>query len=387
MTDTSILTLEGRGQRAESFRFELLDQHNSPLGNLDVIEDEAPQVANNINSTVKRTMSGLLLPPSVTKDINTLSDRVRLWMVLEDRTEHSQGVFLFADASRAVALYSSTDHVLAAGEAPGADTALGSFTTGTMSDQLMTLDQGSRGINFYNRGASVYDALVQQLEAGGVEQYAIDASDATIAQPIVWKPNTKRLAVINDLARMGGYYSLFFDNDGVGQLQQVPPLEAIDPTLMYAAGGNVYADSIVETDDLLRAPNSYVVVNSAFTAAPVWGEWLVPASAPHSYANRGFYVVAEYDQPGVESNAAARKAAKAIGMADYATYRWVNLDSSIDPRHDTYTVVGWQGDKYREQQWGYTARAGERMKHELRRVWSDDVADELVEQEQGTGSA
>jgi hypothetical protein len=386
VTDASLLTLDGHGQRAESFRFDLLDQHNSSLGKLDVIEDEAPQVANNINSTVKRTLTGLLLPPSVTKDINTLSDRVQMWMVLEDGTEYSQGVFLFADASRAEAFYASTDFVLGEGETPGADSALGQFTTGTLSDQLMTLDQGSRGINFYAAGASIYDALVQQMEAGNVEQYAIEATDAVIAQPIVWKPNTKRLAVINDLCRMAGFYSLFFDNNGVGQLRSVPPLEAVDATVEYTPGTNVIAGSVVETDDLLKAPNSYVVVNSSFTQSPIWGEWLVPASAPHSYANRLFYVVAEYDQPGAESNASARKMAKAIGQADYATYRWVNLDSAINPIHDTFTIAAWKGDKYREQQWSYTARAGENMHHEFRRVWSDDVADELIEQEQGQGA-
>lgn len=388
MTDTSLLTLEGRGQRAESFRFDLLDQHNSRLGTLDVVADEPPQVANNINNSgPKRTLSGLVLPPNVTKDIDTLTNRVRMWMVLEDGSEWSQGVFLFADASRAEALYGSVDHVLGADEQPGVTAALGAFTTGTMTDQLMTLDQGSRGINFYNAGASVYDALVQQMEAGGVEQYEIEVTDAVIAQPIVWKPNTKRLAVINDLCRMAGFYSLYFDNEGVGQLQAVPALEAVDPLLSYEAGRNVVAGSIVETDDLLKAPNSYVVVNSSFTAAPVWGEWLVPASAPHSYANRGFYVVAEYDQPGAETNAQARKMAKAIGQADYATYRWVNLQTAIDPRHDTFTVVAWRGDKYREQQWGYTATPGATMQHEWRRVWSDDVADELVEQEAGSGNA
>lgn len=367
---TDLLTLDGWGQRAESFAFDLLDKQNSFLGELSVDADSPPSITNNINRSVKRAMNGLVLPPSVTADINTLTNRVKPHMVMQDGTRYPLGVFLFADASRRLQMSGSVD-LSFVGDA---------YTTeGSMLDLLATIDQGSRGVNFYGPGHSIFDALVQQLDAAGVIEYEIDATDAQIGDWVVWKPNTNRLKVINELCAMAGFYSLYFDNDGVAQARTVPSMSAVEPTLTYDAGRNVIAGSIVETDDQLDSPNTYLVVNSGFTEAAIWGEWQVPSDAPHSYANRGFYVVKEYDVQGVESNAQARQTAKARGQADYATYRWVNFRSAIDPRHDTFDIVGWKGEKYREQGWTIPLRAGAEMSHELRRVWSDDIA-EIVEE-------
>jgi hypothetical protein len=373
---SDLLTMAGHGQRAASYRFDLLDKTNSYLGQLDVDMTSPPRVSNSINRNVKRQLSGLTLPPAVTADVNTLTERVRPWAIFEDGQEWPLGVFLFADASRRLALTGSEPEAVIAGWASGK---VAAFTDGNMLDQLATVDQGSRGINFYGPGHSIRAALEQQLDAAGVIERNIEDSDSTIAQWVVWKPNSSRLKVINDLARMGGYYSLYFDNGGVAQLRQVPNLDAVEPTLNYGPGLNVFADSVVESDDLLEAPNTYVVVNNAFTDFPVWGEWQVPPTAPHSYENRGFHVVKEYDIQGVESQAEATRAAKAQGQADYATYRWVDFSSAINPQHDTFDIIGWDGDKYREQQWEFTLTPQADMKHQLRRVWSEAVAETLLE--------
>lgn len=371
MTATDLYDLTpGIGQRFSTVEFDLLDQYNSYLGRLTVDTESTPRIENNINRAIKRTMSGLRLPPDVTADVDTLRMRVRPWWVLQDGSREPLGVFLFADATRAVSTYSTVDLAT-----PG----VGRITEGSMLDQGATLNQGSRGINFYGPGTLITDALAQQLDAGGVAEYVIEPSDATISDWVVWKPNTKRLTVINDLCRMGGYYSLFFDGLGVAQAIQVPALESAQPTFYYGLGRNVFADSVAESDDLLSAPNVYVVVNTAFTDAPVWGEWRVPAESPHSYANRGFFVVSEHDVQGVESRSAARKAAKAIGQADYATYRWLDIDTAPDPRHDTYDVIDWEGDRYREQAWSLPLVDGAKMHHELRRIWSETAADFLIE--------
>lgn len=367
---SDLTTMTGRGQRASGFRYELLAQDNSFLGDLPVMDSSTPSITNNINRTVKRAMDGLRLPPSVTADIDTLSNRVRPWMVMEDRTEHPLGVFLFSDASRRLAYYGSVQY---------AEVGLGATTEGAMFDQLATLNQSARGINFYNAGHSVHAALQQQMAAGGVIEYDLDDTEAVTAEPIVWKPDEKRLTIINDLCRMAGFYSLWFDNTGRGQLRGVPTLESVEPTLTYGPDeGAVYLDTVVETDDLLDAPNVYQVVNSSFTERPIWGEWVLPASAPHSVTNRGFAVVKTYDVQGIESNGAAAARAKSLGQADYSTYRWVECDTAINPTHDTFDIIGWMGDKYREQSWSLTCRDGAGMHHEWRRVWSEDAVVDLL---------
>lgn len=371
-----LLSMTGIGQRSETFRFDLLDQHNSYVGILDVEADTAPTISNNINRRVKRSLTNLVLPPSVTREIDTLSNRVRPWMVLQDGTEYPLGVFLFADASRTEAAYSSVAFVRdpAVDEDP-----IGHVTTGSLLDQLSTLDQGSRGVSSYPRGTRVVDALTLELAKANVDDVEIDDSDATLAQAAVWKPNANRLDILNDLCKLGGFYSPFFDNMGTCRIVEVPALDAVEPLFVYDIGTSVYRDTIVETDDLLKAPNSYVVVNSSITTSPIFGEWKVPSSAPNSYARRGFWVVSEHDVQTVSSNAQAARTAQAIGQADYATYRWVNLEAVTNPLHDTFDVVGWKGDKYREQGWEIVCSAGAHHKHEWRRIWSDAVADDLVE--------
>jgi hypothetical protein len=361
----------GRGQRVGTFRFELLDQTNSSIGDLTADMSSPVSISNRINRAVKRTLDGLRLPPSVTQDIDTLRHRIRAWGRLETMEEVPLGVFLFADASRTLAL-SAGGYYQLLGESW--------WTEGTCMDQLATLNQGSRGINFYPAGYRVYDALVQQMEAAGVVEYDIDATEARIAQPVVWKPNHNRLTIVNELLAMAGFYSLWYNGAGRAQLRKVPALDAATPTVLYTAGSGVYLDSIVKTDDQLKMPNSYVVINSSFTDSPIWGEWLVPASAPHSFDNRGFYVTHETDMQGVESMDAAAEAAKAVGQSDYASYRWLNFTTPPDLRFDTFDVLGWlDGDRYRSQGWDLTCLEGEDMQHEARRIWSDSVADFLAE--------
>lgn len=362
------------GQRSSSFRFDLLDQSNSYLGVVDIDQSSVPVIENNINRTIKRRMYGLKLPPATTDSINTLSDRIRPVMIMQDGTEYPLGVFLFADASRTLQYSGSAQFTT--------PNALNYTTDSSMSDQLLTLDQNTNGVNFYPPGHSIYDALVQQLEAGGVLEYEIEESTAVIrgSNWVVWPTAERRLTVINDLLRMGGYYSLYFDNNGVAQAKLVPDLDATPATFVYGPNKNVLRQPPpVETDDLLDAPNRYVVINTAFTDNPVWGAWDIPSSAPNSYANRGFYVVKQLDIQGVESNSEARRAAKAEGQADYSTYRWVNFSTPIDPRHDTYDILEWRFDKFREQSWSFPCREGSDMDHEIRRIWAeDDEPDEEV---------
>lgn len=371
---TDLFTFDGgRGQRAEGFRFHLLDRWNSFVAELPV-DYEGARISNNINRKVKRSLTGLTLPPSVTADIDTLTERVQPFYVDAAGTMYPLGVFLFSDVTRDEALYGSAQFTT--GPGPGA------FTTGTLLDQLVGLDQPTRGVTFAAPGDLVYDLMVQQVEqGGGIVNYDIEATDVTVAEWTVWKPEVTRLQVINDLAAMAGFYSLYFDNSGAAVLRSVPSLGAVEPTLVYGSG-NVDAGTIKVTDDLLDAPNVYLVVNAGMAGGgPVWGEWKVPNDAPHSEANRGRPIVKRFDVQGVSSNSQAASIAKARGQADFSTYRWLNFSAPIDPRHDTYDVVGWtDAERYREQSWNMPLIAGGSMTHELRRVWNDDLADLVVEE-------
>lgn len=196
---------------------------------------------------------------------------------------------------------------------------------------------------------------------------------------MVWAPATDRSKILNELCSMAGFYSPYFDNRGTAIVRSVPTLESVEPDISYGPGDNVVAGSITESDDLLDAPNVYVVTNTGFTEAPVWGEWRVPASAPNSYENIGYWRVKSIDKQGISSNAQAAAAARAEGQSDFASYRWANFATAINPLHDTFQVIGWRDVKWREQQWTTTLMVNADHKHELRRIWAGEAADEIEE--------
>lgn len=361
-----ITYLTGWGQRTSTVRFDLLDRNNSYLGVLDIDKSSIPSVENNINRSPKRQLNGLKLPPSTTRDVNTLTERVRPVWIWQTGDTQNMGIFLFADASRHRSFYGSAQFVTAGNDV---------LSTTTMVDQLMPLDFATGGVTMYRPGTRIADALREQLEVSGVTDAFVEESNARITGSawMVWHPNITRLKIINDLCQAGGYYTLFFDNDGLARCELVPDLEAANPDFRYSSNGMVKEDSVVESDDLLDAPNRYLLINSSLTDGAVWGYWDVPPSAPHSYENTGFRKVKQIDSQGPETMEDATAAAKAYGQADFSTYRWVNFNTAPNPGHDTFDIIDWQAEKYREQSWRLPLIEGADMTHELRRVWATNA--------------
>lgn len=359
-------TLDG-AQFILTFRFELLDIAHNVIGHLSVRSDSTPTISNSINRTIKRQMSGLVLPQSDTAAINTLTDRVRPWAVFGDGSQRPCGVFLFGDATMSRQTYGSAQFAT-----PGSGLSL----SGSLLDQLCTIDQPTAVGTAYPPGTLISTALEEQMERSSALEWHIDPSTSRI-RGTEWftKPaGTSLLEVINGLAQLGGYYTLFFDNEGIGQLIQVPDLSSSEVDFAYGEDSTVYQDTITESDDLLQAPNRYIVLNNSLTDEPVSGRWDIPATSPNSIANRGFVVGKTIDMQGVESNADAEAAAKAFGQADYSTYSWATFDTVINPDHDTFSIVGWRGIKYREQAWSYPCIHDGHHQHELRRVYSEELA-------------
>ncbi len=361
----SIQTLPG-GQIATSYWFELLDISHNPIGRLNALSSSSASISNNINRTVKRQLGGLVLPPTDTAAVNTLTDRVRPWHVDQAGVQRPLGIFLFADATRDRRTYSSVQFA-----SVGSQLSL----TGSLLDQLCTIDQATEKTTSYPPGYSVAVALQEQMERSSAIEWTIDPSTASIrgSEWFVKPAGTSLLEVINALAELGGYYSLFFDNSGIGRLIQVPDLASSDVDFAYSEGSTVFANSISETDDILQAPNRYIVINNSMTDESVSGRWDIPSTSPNSIANRGFVVAKVIDAQGVESNDDATAMAKAAGQADYSTYAWANFDTVINPNHDTYNIVGWRGVKHREQAWSFDLSANGKQRHELRRIFAEEV--------------
>ncbi len=187
-----------------------------------------------------------------------------------------------------------------------------------------------------------------------------------------WAAGTSRAKVLSDLCIQGGYFSPWFDNNGVLRI-----IRAFDPadkiaTFDLDAGNAVIQNSIAETNDLLDAPNKFVVISNASTGSnanvAAVGTYFVPNSAPHSVANRGFAVVDVRDIQLTNPNQ-AQVAAETIGLSN-TVFERVQLSTAPDPRHDSYDVIQWDGQKWLELSWAMTLSEGVPMRHVMRKTYS-----------------
>lgn len=338
------------GQRVESFRFDLVDTAGNVVGLVQPNRSNAISIENDVTRTIKRTMSNFSLDPDQQAVLTTANARIRPSMLFSTGDERTLGVFLFADASRPRRSW-------------------GLELSAQLLDLGYILDQPIGRHVSYPATTNVVFAARDLAAEVVVSPIIVTTSGITAGSPLTWAPDATRTTIMTDLLQLAGYLPPYFDNDGNLILRPVPNLTTTTPDIIYEAGGRIIDNSIVESDDLLKAPNRYIVIDTSATASPIVGQFDIPASAPNSIANRGFPVVKVINTQGLQSVAAANAAAQAYAQSDSVAFRYASFNSALDPRHDTYNVVQYLGTNYLETRWSMTLQAGGTMSHEMRQVY------------------
>jgi hypothetical protein len=349
-TDAQLLDLDGVSLRTDRFRFDLLNAANVKQGEIHPVT--FCQIANTADQAIKRRLTNFALPPDEATDVDVLADRVRPVMILENGSEYPLGVFLFADAA-------STRH------------SYGVAMTATLVDQGLILGQQIRATIGVDQGTNCATALAAVAAEAGVLSMQVDTTAASTGAPLVW-PSGKSAAtygkVLADLAALAGFHDPYYSNDGTLIARTLSNPDTTTATLIYADGGRIVAESMTESNDLLQAPNVYVVIDTASTGNAVTYSYELSADAPHSYARRGFYVPRFVEAPGVANVDNALQLAQTQASADVLAWETVQFASPLDPRHDTFDVVNYRGQNYLELGWRMTLAPGGPMEHELKRV-------------------
>ncbi|HEV2928868.1 MAG TPA: hypothetical protein VGW74_09255 [Propionibacteriaceae bacterium] len=350
-TTTDLLDLSGVRRRADRFRFELWQQ-GFLAGTLTPDAARPPTVKVDTSRAAVRTLESFYLPAGQMHDIDTVADRVRVVHVLQNGAEFSLGWFMWGDDSRPRRGW-------------------GSERSSTLVDEGHRLDVGiDRTIGF---GAGVDVLLVAIYMALLVipsERISYELTDATLTAPVSWPPGTNQVRIMTELMAGIGYLPPFFDRDNILHFRPLPDVSdpAFEPALSYDTP-RVLADSVVESDDLLDAPNRYIVYDSSGQGGGIVGHYDIPSSAPFSIAARDGVVVPRIEaQQGIGTPAAAAKAAKALAMRDGVAYRWASWQSPADPRHDVWDPVALLGRPYLEPAWSISCRSGGVMTHTAKQV-------------------
>lgn len=333
------------GQRSASFRFALVNGVTGErLG--DITPLRGATLTHDTSRIIKRQLN-LNLGVADTAAINSITDRVEVFMVFPNGTEYPLGRYMFTDFTRQ------------------------KFTSGTLgrvalTDEMFLVDQQiTAGIN--GIGITVHH-VVQRVLANLPIKFTLESSPYNSVES--WSVGTNRGAILEALSISGDWFSPWFGNDG-----QMHFIRTFDPAekicdLDFDNGNKVLRQSIVENDELISAPNTFVVVSNSATDpnTEVVGVATVPSNDPHSVTNRGF-VVAQVEN--LQLSDASQAHAVAQGLANRQNiFEKVALTTAPDPRHDSYNVIRWQEANWLELSWSMALVEGGTMNHLMRKSFA-----------------
>ena len=341
------------GQRQCTFRFDRSNRvTGEKLGEINPIRGAT--LTHDTTRTIKRQLS-MSLGVADTATIEVITDRISPFMVFPNGQEYPLGNYMFTDTSRQVYF------AAAAGSHTG-----GGLANVTLNDEMFLVDQQiTAGINAVNAGVTA--AIIDTLDGLPVT-FTLEPTPYNSTES--WGIGIGRGQILESLSVSGDYFSPWFGNDGkMHFIRTFDPATQI-PDFDFDEGKKVIREPIVETDDLITAPNRFVVIsNSSETAATeVVGIYDVPPIAPHSIVNRGF-VIAQVEDLQLSDAAQATSVARGLGMRQ-TVFERVNLTTAPDPRHDSYNVIKWQGDLWLELAWSMALVEGGAMGHLLRKAYT-----------------
>jgi hypothetical protein len=352
-TTDDILNLNGVLRRADRFKFVLCDRNLDPIGELHPSSESTPSIDNDTSSQSSRRLRGLRLLPSEQAAVNVLTDRLRVYMVLQNGEEFLLGTFLWGDESRPLRSWGEEQH-------------------SELVDLSYILNQPTTRVFGWGRGALINLIIYFLIFRAGFKFDDIKVigseSQRNLQEPLSWQPGARWFDMLTDLGNLVGFAPPWFDRYGLLHFDNAPDPQIAEPTVPdYEAGGRVVRDSIVHTSDLIKAPNEFAVFDSG-TSSLKTGRYVIPSSAPHSYANRGYHVGLVESVQGMATQAQANNAAKNLARSKSLAYEWLNFQSTADPRHETYDIVDAFGQRWLETAWSLELKSGGTMSHTLRRV-------------------
>lgn len=360
-TTDDILNLGGVRRRSDGFRFELCDRDWTPIGELHPDREQSvPTIENDTSNEVPRRLSGLKLKPDERDDIDTISDRLRVYVQLQNGVEYRLGSFLWADENE-----------------PGRSWGLDHYSE--LSDPNYILGQESTEGFGWGRGATITLIIFWLLQRACIPMRDIvvigEAANRGLRDPHVWEPGVTWLAKLNELGAGCGFVPPWFNRDAKLYFDKVPDPAVSAPTVpAYGPNTRMIADSIVYSRGTLTAPNDFGGSDSG-TDRLRTARWQVPASAPHSFAKRGWRIGKTINVQGTENQAQMDAIVRGLGRGT-DVMEYVTFNSTLDPRHDTYDIVP-APDRdgvmrnWLETSWQAELRSGGAMRHNLRRVFYD----------------
>lgn len=352
--------IPGQGQFTCSYRFLVYDfPTKTVVGEVYPVKGTVPSISHESERTITRQLSGMYFTPEDSALLDVIRHRIQVQMIILGRTPYALGTFMFIDNE-------------------GLLTTDGIASDVTMVDEMFIVDQQIE--QTYAAGTFAPDGLVATFRQAddairdNLQGLPVTAQlEPTPFYSIgVWAAGSSRgSSVIRDLAVDGDYFSPWFSSANIMTFVRAFDPATRIPAFNYDYGYKVNRDSISFTNDLIQAPNRFVVISNGSVSdgvLPVVGSYDIPSSAPHSIANRGF-VIPEIIDWQVDYASQANAIAANLGQRQ-TIYERVEFTTSPDPRHESYDVFHFQGSNWLEISWELPLSAAGQMRHVGRKVYS-----------------
>lgn len=327
--------------RVTGFRFELLDEANRKIGDLDTATPGGGLEYHSTNSIKSGGSLDIYDPADVhrfdldTKEIDWLHTRIRPLIQQEVAgspetiPERPLGIFIPA------APQETNSHQSRSWSVELTDL-LGEL------DRQKFLDQDGTPYNFVaNEGDNILDLVSQIIEGAGESAATIGTGDETIQSDQIWEINDSKLKVCNDLLELAGYFSLVCDHSG--QYRALPYVSPRQRDPVYSADRPLSDDerkSLMDPEwtrdrDYFDVPNIVIAVQQGDgDEEPI----IVTSTneddnSPFSYQNRGKPGQEGQWYPYTMDNVEASSQAALQAQADMKLANLTGVVSSLSIKH------------------------------------------------------
>ena len=354
-TAKDVLTEALKANRAEGFRYELLDRFDNPLGDLSTVL--SCRISGSIFNTIK---TGGLLELVETGEINYYSNRVRPVYRLytsQGWVEWPLGVFLLASPSRLTDGKSVQRRI-------------------EMYDKLLVLAQDKIEASYtIAAGTRATVAARTIIQEAGETRINITPSDEELQSANSWPPGTTRLQIVNDLLSSINYFSLYADGNGNYRGEPYVPPGQRAPVWEFADNQEgLYLPGVGVDADYFNVPNKVILTVSnpddALLVSIVTNE---DTTSPFSYQSRGRWITDYRQEEDATSQAvldakAARILAESMQVTEAVSYdhAWlpIGLNDAVKFTNRRLELSA----SYSVISQDYALKAGELIKAKIRRV-------------------
>lgn len=353
----------GFGQRSETFRYDRREGSSlRPLGTLHPILGAS--LSQSGSGSLQRTLS-FDLGEAESAEVNFVSDRVDLFMEVGGES-WPMGRYLFTSSTQQDYFDSGSGRIR-------------SLTACTMADQMSIVDVELQTafVAVLEPARSSIERLLDDLPI----EIQVEDSGALISNS--WMAGTSRRTVLEAIAELGGYLPPWFDNSGVLQVkQQFDPMFGV-AEFDFDQNQSVFRDSVTRVDSSVYAPNRIVVISNGgnvyggssseknpvdpIDPGPLTAFCDVPSTAPHSALNLGF-IRPQIVEIQATSQAQCQAVADLLCLTQTATEQ-IELSTAIDPRHDGWNTVRFQGKRWLQTSWSANLVAGGAQRHSMQRSY------------------